>query len=63
MLDFYYHFEDTIPEYPIEENYLGSFKLEEFARLKDFSEFLKSKNLSLSFFNDCIILSNHHSFS
>lgn len=56
MLDFYRDVENKgIDYYPIEENYVGSFELEEFKSLFQLSEFAKKNGISFHFFEDMIL--------
>lgn len=53
MLDMYHlGIEDENPENPNEKNYIGSFSLDHFQALTDFSEYAKELGLNLHFFED-----------
>lgn len=53
MLDVYYITnEEGLPKEPNEKNYLGSFSLDHFKAIEEFSEYAKTLGLSIHFFED-----------
>lgn len=53
MLDIYkIKDEDTVDNYPVESEYVGSFSLEEFKELDELTQYAKKNSLVFHFFSD-----------